>query len=56
MLLLLRSVGAYTNTQTLTYPYTSIAARGGGGSFKREEIYNAEEHVAIESFVTTLIH
>jgi len=35
---------------------TSIAARGGGGSFKREKIYNAEEHVAIESFVTTLIH
>ena len=36
--------------------YTSIAARGGGGSFKREKIYNSEEHVPIESFVTTLIH
>ena len=33
-----------------------IAARGGGGSFKREKIYNSEEHVPIESFVTTLIH
>ena len=37
-------------------PFTSIAARGGGGSFKREKIYNSEEHVPIESFVTTLIH
>ena len=36
--------------------YTSIAARGGGGSFKRLKIYNSEEHVPIESFVTTLIH
>ena len=27
---------------------TSIAARGGGGSFKREEIYNSEEQVPIE--------
>ena len=35
---------------------TSIAARGGGGSFKMEKIYNSEEHVPIESFVTTLIH
>ena len=35
---------------------TSIAARGGGGSFKSEKIYNSEEHVPIESFVTTLIH
>ena len=35
---------------------TSIAARGGGGSFKRLKIYNSEEHVPIESFVTTLIH
>ena len=36
--------------------YTSIAARGGGGSFKRLKLYNSEEHVPIESFVTTLIH
>ena len=36
--------------------YTSIAARGGGGSFKRLQLYNSEEHVPIESFVTTLIH
>ena len=36
--------------------YTSIAARGGGGSFKRLELYNSEEHVPIESFGTTLIH
>ena len=36
--------------------YPSIAARGGGGSFKREKIYNSEEHVPIESFGTTLIH
>ena len=28
--------------------YTSIAARGGGGSFKRLRIYNSEEHVPIE--------
>ena len=35
--------------------HTSIAARGGGGSFKREKIYNSKEHVPIESFVTTLI-
>ena len=35
---------------------TSIAARGGGGSFKRLRLYNSEEHVPIESFVTTLIH
>ena len=35
---------------------TSIAARGGGGSFKREKKYNSDEHVPIESFVTTLIH
>ena len=35
---------------------TSIAARGGGGSFKRLNMYNSEEHVPIESFVTTLIH
>ena len=27
---------------------TSIAARGGGGSFKREKIYNSEEQVPIE--------
>ena len=33
---------------------TSIAARGGGGSFKMEKIYNSEEHVPIESFVTTI--
>ena len=38
------------------YIYTSIAARGGGGSFKRLELYNSEEHLPIESFVTTLIH
>ena len=38
------------------YIYTSIAARGGGGSFKRLKLYNSEEHVPIESFVTTLIH
>ena len=36
--------------------YTSIAARGGGGSFKRLKLYNSEEHVPIESFVTTLMH
>ena len=36
--------------------YTSIAARGGGGSFKRLKLYNSEEHLPIESFVTTLIH
>ena len=36
--------------------YTSIAARGGGGSFKRLKLYNLEEHVPIESFGTTLIH
>ena len=35
--------------------YTSIAARGGGGSFKRLKIYNSEEQVPIESIVTTLI-
>ena len=35
---------------------TSIAARGGGGSFKRLKLYNSEEHVPIQSFVTTLIH
>ena len=34
---------------------TSIAARGGGGSFKSEKIYESKEHVPIESFVTTLI-
>ena len=39
-----------------TYSYTSIAARGGGGSFKRLKLYNSEEHLPIESFVTTLIH
>ena len=38
------------------YSFTSIAARGGGGSFKRLKLYNSEEHVPIESFVTTLIH
>ena len=36
--------------------YTSIAARGGGGSFKRLKLYNSEEHVPIESFGKTLIH
>ena len=36
--------------------YASIAARGGGGSFKRLKLYNSEEHLPIESFVTTLIH
>ena len=36
--------------------YTSIAARGGGGSFKKLKLYNSEEHLPIESFVTTLIH
>ena len=35
--------------------YTSIAARGGGGSFKRLKIYESKEHVPIESFVTILI-
>ena len=34
---------------------TSIAARGGGGSFKSEKIYESKEHVPIESFVTILI-
>ena len=38
------------------FVFTSIAARGGGGSFKRLKLYNSEEHVPIESFVTTLIH
>ena len=38
------------------YIITSIAARGGGGSFKRLKLYNSEEHVPIESFGTTLIH
>ena len=33
--------------------HTSIAARGGGGSFKRLKLYNSEEHLPIESFVTT---
>ena len=37
-------------------PNTSIAAWGGGGSFKRLKLYNSEEHLPIESFVTTLIH
>ena len=36
-------------------PPTSIAARGGGGSFKSEKIYESKEHVPIESFVTILI-
>ena len=37
------------NTICIIYIYyTSIAARGGGGSFKREEIYNSEEQVPIE--------
>ena len=36
-------------------PPTSIAARGGGGSFKRLKLYKSKEHVPIESFVTTLI-
>ena len=40
----------------LTFTITSIAARGGGGSFKRLKLYNSEEHLPIESFVTTLIH
>ena len=35
--------------------FTSIAARGGGGSFKSEKIYESKEHVPIESFVTILI-
>ena len=39
-----------------THINTSIAARGGGGSFKRLKLYNSEEHLPIESFVTTLIH
>ena len=47
------STGAWCFSRTV---YTSIAARGGGGSFKSEKIYNSEEHVPIESFVTTLIH
>ena len=38
------------------FMHTSIAARGGGGSFKRLKLYNSEEHLPIESFVTTLIH
>ena len=32
---------------------TSIAARGGGGSFKRLKIYNSEEHVPIEIVCVT---
>ena len=35
--------------------YTSSAARGGAGSFKRQSEYKSEEHVRIELFVTTLI-
>ena len=37
--------------------YTSIAARGGGGSFKREKKYIIRKNMCLlESFVTTLIH
>ena len=54
------SVVFHFETHWMTYGaermYTSIAARGGGGSFKRLKLYNSEEHVPIESFVTTLIH
>ena len=39
----------------ISMQYTSIAARGGGGSFKSEKIYESKEHVPIESFVTILI-
>ena len=48
----------YTSHTIIYYSiYTSIAARGGGGSFKRLKLYISEEkHVSIESFVTTLIH
>ena len=35
------------------YSYTSIAARGSGGSFKRLKIYNSEEHVPIEFVCVT---
>ena len=45
----------YIHTDIQIYS-TSIAARGGGGSFKRLKLYNSEEHLPIESFVTTLIH
>ena len=45
----------YTLKISLLYT-TSIAARGGGGSFKRLKLYNSESHVPIQSFVTTLIH
>ena len=33
---------------------TSIAARGGGGSFKRLKLYNSEEHLPIEFFCDNL--
>ena len=40
----------------LIYEYTSSTARGGAGSFKKvNRPYNPEEHLPIESFVTTLI-
>ena len=36
---------------------TSIAARGGRRKFQKViKLYNSEEHLPIESFVTTLIH
>ena len=50
------SLGAFNVVMQCCFHITSIAARGGGGSFKRLKLYNSEEHVPIESFVTTLIH
>ena len=41
---------------SILHIFTSFAARGGGGSFKRLKLYNSEEHLPIESFVTTLMH
>ena len=52
-----RTMNWCKTVQASAYVYiTSIAARGGGGSFKRLKLYNSEEHVPIESFGTTLIH
>ena len=49
---MLVEIGLFLFIQVLLH----IAARGGGGSFKRLKLYNSEEHLPIESFVTTLIH
>ena len=49
-------ISIYTHIYIYTSIFTSIAARGGGGSFKRLKLYNSEEHLPIEPFVDTLIH